>query len=401
MDEAKRVLEPLPYHLALRDYLKETERELWNWFASARARTEYSENLRIELLKATYRLDLEAHPEIAQSLNEAKASLQLEVPVTLYQAQNSPQLNATLYYMPDHAHVVFSGPALSLLNAAELKSLIGHELAHYHLWECEGGEFHIADRLINAVANDPRAAACHEQTARRYQLYTEVFADRGSLRVSEDIHPVIASLVKMETGLSQVSASSYLKQAEEILAGGVATTEGVSHPEAFIRVRALSLWQQQGMESAEAIQAMIEGATALEDLDVIGQQRLTAATRRLLEHLLRPKWFQTPATLGHARLFFPDFRPGNGTEPAELEELKTRDGKLREYLCYVLLDFAHADPELEEAALAATFDVSRQLELDTHFEKLAAKELKMRMRDVRRIKEQAADILAKAEAGGD
>jgi hypothetical protein len=398
VDESANSLEPLTYHVELRDYLKLEERELWNWFASARSKADYAEQLRVQLLKSTYRLDADGHPDLYQSLNEAKQRLGLEIPVTLYQAQNTPELNAVLCYLPGQAHIVFSGPVSTLLKPEELKSVIGHELAHYHLWDTDEGEFHITDRLINAVANDPRSATSHAHTARRYQLYTEIFADRGSLRVTGDTAPVVAGLVKMETGLSHVSAGSYLKQADEIFADGNVSTAGVSHPEAFIRARALALWQQQPATAAPLIQGMIEGITRLDDLDLIGQKRLATATRRLLECLLRPKWFQTPATLGHAKLFFADFQPAL-TQPDSLpEELKFNDAKLHEYLGYLLLDFAKVDPDLEEAPLAAALDLSRQLGFDVPFEKLAAKELKMRVRDVRRIKDEASELLAKAEA---
>jgi hypothetical protein len=401
VDQQANILEPLPYHLELRDYLKSEEGELWNWFASAKAKADYTENLRLELLKSTYRLDLGGHPELHQSLDAAKARLRLDIPVTLYQAQNSPQLNAALFFIPGQGHIVFSGPMFTLLNAEELKSVIGHELAHYQLWERDGGEFHIADRLIQAVASDPRASASHEQTARRYQLYTEIFADCGSLCATGDPNPVVAGLVKIQTGLSQVSAASYLKQAEEIFANGNVATEGLSHPEAFIRARALSLWQERRENAAEQISGMIEGATALEGLDLIGQKRLTVATRHLLEYLLRPKWFQTSATLGHAKLFFADFRPVNGGAPSIPEELKSSDTRLREYICYVLLDFTKADPDLDDMPLAAALELSRQLEMDVQFEKLAVKELNLKARDLRQIKEQAAEMLAKAEAKGE
>src|SRR5260370_5243527 len=110
---------------------------------------------------------------------------------------------------------------------------------------------------------------------------------------------------------------------------------------------------------------MIEGAATLDELDLIGQKQLTSATRRLLQCLLRPKWFQTPATLGHAKLFFDDFRPADSNSPSSVcDELKSSDIKLREYLCYVLLDFAKADPDLDEMPLAAALVLSRQLELD-------------------------------------
>lgn len=371
---------------------------MWNWFASAQAQADYTENLRLELLKATYRLEPADHPELHQNVEQARVRLQLDLPVTLYQAQNSPQPNAALCFVPGEGHIVFSGPLLTLLNAEELKSVIGHELAHHCLWGLHNGEFHIAGRLIQAMASDPRAANSHEQTARRFQLYTEIFADRGSLCVTGDVHPVVASLVKIQTGLAQVSAPAYLKQAEEIFAREKVTTEGLSHPEAFIRARALSLWQDRPLEAAAQISRMIEGEDALSELDVIGQSRLTQHTRRLLEQLLQPKWFQTPAVLGHARLFFDDFRPASSKDLASLAGLRSGDGELREYLGYLLLDFVTADRELDELPLAAALEFSRQLELDTQFEKLAAKELNLKVRDLRKLKEQAPEMLAQAEA---
>ena len=65
------------------------------------------------------------------------------------------------------------------------------------------------------------------------------------------------------------------------------------------------------------------------------------------------------------------------------------------------MDFVTADPELDELPLAAALDVSQRLELEAQFEKLAARELKMKVRDVRRLKEQAAELLAKEEVDGD
>jgi hypothetical protein len=393
----RQALEPMAYHIELRDYLKSQERELWNWFASARSQAAYTENLRLELLKSTYRLDAESHPELYEGLAEAKAWLQLDIPVTIYQAQNSPQPNAALFFIPGEGHIVFSGPVLTLLNPEEIKSVLGHELAHYLLWQWEQGEFHIVDRLIQAVASDPRASSSHEQTARLFQLYTEIFADRGSLCVTNDVHPVVAGLVKIQTGLAQVSAGGYLKQAEEIFANGNIATEGVSHPESFIRARALALWHGQSDEAATQIAKMIEGTVSLDELDLIGQLRQAKNTRHVLERLLQPKWFQTAAVLGHAKLFFPDFQPAVSTDASFLNGLKYGDPKLREYLCYVLLDFVTADKELEDMPLATALTLAQQLDLEATFEKLAAKELKMKVRDVRKLKEQAAEMLARAE----
>lgn len=398
MDCPQNSLEPLPYHLELRDYLKTHEGELWKWFSSAKAKEDYTEHLRLELLKTTYRLDPQGHPELYAAVEEAKRQMRVEIPVTLYQAQNNPHLNATLFYMPGEGHIVFSGPVLSLLNPEELKSVIGHELAHYHLLNRDGSDFHIADRLVHAVGNDPRASSSHEQTARRFQLYTEIFADRGSLCVTDNVEVVVSSLVKLETGLQQVSAAGYLKQADEIFAKGDISTAGVSHPETFIRARSLALWKEEQAAANARIAAMIEGAAAMDELDLLGQLRVTKVTRELMQEFLRPAWFQTPAVLGHARMFFSDFRPPVQPPPLAWEPLAFKDPRLREYFCYVLLDFTKVDPELDDLPLAAALEFSRKLDLDAPFEKIAARELKLKLRDLRKLKENAAERLASAEA---
>src|SRR5882672_162888 len=100
MAEPVAKLEPTPYHRALVDYLRSQEQELWKWFASAQAKKEYTEALRLALLKSTYRLDAEGHPELAQAAEEVKAGLGLDLPVTLYQAQQTHELNAALFFIP-------------------------------------------------------------------------------------------------------------------------------------------------------------------------------------------------------------------------------------------------------------------------------------------------------------
>jgi hypothetical protein len=202
----------------------------------------------------------------------------------------------------------------------------------------------------------------------------------------------------VQTGLAHVSAGSYLKQAEEIFAKRAVSTEGISHPEAFIRARSLALWAGKTGNATDEIATMIEGASGLDELDLIGQKRLMAGTRRLLEDFLRPKWFQTPAVMGHARLFFEDFQPAQASDGSVNSELDLSDAKLREYVSYLLLDFASVDRDLDEMPLAAALELSRKLEIEAEFEKLAARELKMKVRDVRKLKEQAVELLAKAGA---
>ena len=397
MTRSTHPLSPLPYHAELRDYVKDREPDLWRWFASANVQADYAQQLRLDLLKSTYRLDAASHPELYQATDAVRTSLGLDIPITVYQAQQATQPNAALFYIPGEGHLVFAGPALTLLDRQELTSVIGHELAHYHLWSCNDCEFHVTERLIHAVAADPRASFSHVQSARWFQLYTEIFADRGSLHVTGDVRSVVSSLVKMQTGLTHVSADSYLKQADEVFNTSPVRSEGTSHPEDFIRARALALWAERGDAATPLIAEMIEGAATLDELDLVGQARITSATRALLEHFLQPRWLQTDSTLGHARLFFADFQPALRRDPAVLDRLRFTDPSLRHYVCALLSDFAKADPDLDDMPLAAAFELSRQLQMDDVFERLVTKEHRIKVRDLKRLKERAAEMLAGAD----
>jgi len=390
-------LQPLAYQQDIVAYLQETEPELWQWASSVRGRDEFAASIRTEMLKTHYRLDAEGHPDLAERCARVAACLGVTVPVTLYQAAGSVGLNAMLYHSPGEAHIVFSGPILSILQGPELDAVLAHELAHHRLWEMQNGDFLVADRLLLAAANDPRATPSHAQTARRFRLYTEVFADRGALAGCGDLEVAVAALVKTETGLPQVSATSYLRQADEIFSRENATTRGLDHPETYIRARALQLWAAGDPALPDWLSATIEGPLALDSLDLPGQRRATDLTRRFLAELLLPAWFQTTTVLAHARAFFPDFTPARKPDETLVAALRSEDDATREYFCYLLLDFATVDRELEDVPLAAAWQWGERLGINNRLEKLITRELGLGKRQLHKITKDAAAMLAKAE----
>jgi hypothetical protein len=262
----------------------------------------------------------------------------------------------------------------------------------------EDGDFLIADRLLVAAANDTRATVAHSQTARRYRLYTEVFADRGSLAGCGELETAVAALVKTETGFQDVSGASYLRQADEIFSHGDATTQGIDHPETFIRARALRLWSENDAAIDAWLASTIEGPLSVDELDLAGQRRMSQLTRRFLGQILRPHWFQSEPVLAHARAFFPDFAPASKSDDTLIEALNTGDASTREYLSYMLLDFAAVDKDLEDLPLASALDWSDRLGIMDQFEKLAAKELGIGKRQMTKLKKEAAMMLNQAEA---
>ncbi len=75
-----------------------------------------------------------AQAELYAQAEEVVRKLGLDIPVTIYQAQNPQGLNASLAYVPNEAHIVLHGPVCSKLTEAEFRALLAHELSHFLLW---------------------------------------------------------------------------------------------------------------------------------------------------------------------------------------------------------------------------------------------------------------------------
>jgi len=393
-------LKPLPYHEAIRDYLKNEEAEVWRWYASNKVQAEQADAVRFELLKATYRVDRPTQPAVYAAAESVAERLGLAVPITVYQAQNPAGLNASLAYVPDEAHVVLHGPVAVKLAEPELHALLAHELSHLVLWRCGEGDYLIVDQILSALTHDAMAETPHFASARLFQLYNEVFCDRGALAVVRDPLVVVAMLLKVHTQLEDVSAESYLRQAEEVFGKchGEVRSQELTHPEVFIRARAVKLWADGDPQAEAKIREMIEAPPALNELDLLAQARVAGLTRRLIDVLLGPKWMQSEPVLAHARLFFEDYAPPEAAvDDASLaEDLRTGDPPMQEYYCFVLLDFVAADRDLEEMPLAAALALSEKLGLKDRFADIAQRELRLRKKQFEKIDHEKDRLLAEA-----
>lgn len=229
-------------------------------------------------------------------------------------------------------------------------------------------------------------------------MYTEIYADRVALEVTGDLEACVSTLVKVETGLAQVSGASYLKQAEEILGKGDFKSQGISHPELYIRARALALWQEKGDAAEEDVEKWLRGGSDLDSLDWLGQSRLTELSRRFLEQLLRPEWIRTPEILAHAELCFEGIQPASDGDEELAEEIKKQPEAVRELFLWLLADFVAVEPDLEELPLSLALDWSARIEMEARLEEIAKKDLGIKVRDLKRIKKDAAKILMGVKA---
>ncbi|MET3495051.1 SprT-like domain-containing protein [Variovorax boronicumulans] len=386
-------LAPLPYQQALAAHLQANEPEVWRWAASAEAREEHAAAVRADLLRNSYRLDADAHPELHAHCNVAAQRLGLTARITLYQAGDGA-MNAALYFLPGEAHIVLSGPLLERLQGSELQAVLGHELAHHLLWERDGGKYHVVDRILQAAAADSRADASHLHAVRRHGLYTEAFADRGACIACGALEPAVTALVKVQTGLAQVNAASYLRQADEICAAPEVQTRGTSHPEVFVRARALRLWTERQPDADAWLAGALEGPLDMATLDLLGQQRAEALTRETIAQLLQRPFLQSEPLLSHARRFFPNFAPPDKPLPPPAQV----PAGLHDYLASVLVDFVAADADLDDITLAAALGLAEAMGCARQLEERVVKDMRFPKRSLTRVKRDAATLLEKAAA---
>jgi hypothetical protein len=321
--------------------------------------------------------------------------------VTVYQSQSGTGMNASLCYVPGEAHLVLEGPIRTTLSEDELRTILAHELMHYVLWAREDGGLLVADQMLSAMADHSRTEMSHVETARLFRLYLEVHCDRATLAVCPDPLVAVSALIKVQTGLVDVQADSYLRQSEEIFGQSEVKTEGLTHPESFVRARALKLWADRGPDANDEIARMIEGPLDLGRLSLLGQERLTRLTRRVIEEFLSPDWLRTEPLVAHARLFFPDFDPAQRDAAApELAQdaVAKATETTRKYLCYVLLDLATVERSLEDAPLAAAERLAEAFGLADEFLAAAGQELDLSKRALTRLRKESARIVAGAGA---
>jgi hypothetical protein len=398
----------LPYHTAVASHLRTGESALWAWFESDRMSVSYSEKVRLELLKSTYRLTRADQPELYAGADIAAEKLGVDLPVTLYQRQGGADVaNAALIFLPEEAAIMLMGNIGELLNAAEMVALLGHEIAHHRLYTMDGGQYFTAARLLSWCVDQPGCEASFAETDRLFQLHTEIFADMGALHVTGDRDAVIASLIKVTTGLKSVTPSSYLEQTEEILEKYKLGSEGFSHPELFIRAKALDLLAANppGIGQTELL---VRGPIDAKRLDILGQQALSAVSRKLVDRLLAPTFMRNDYTLNLAERYFSGYGEGDAEpidgdnadskrEAAALKaEVAATAKSCHDYFAYLLLDFATVDPECGDAHLAWSLDLAGQIGIFPVYEPIARRELKRKKDELTKLKRGAAQIIEKA-----
>lgn len=356
---------PLPYH---RDVTALLERE--NPVAIGSLRPAPGPELGQLLLRQTYRVDATAHLEVHAAVQRAAEALGVIVPLEVYVDEGGPSTTAELLYVPDRAVLVLGGGTLNLLDADELCAVAGHELAHHVLWSAEGGRYLAAARLLDAAESDARTPSEYLETARRFRLATELYADRGAVLACGSLITTVSGLVKVSTGLAKVDPAAYLRQAAEV--DYSVPSAGTTHPETVLRAWALQEWKERGAGAEPAVAAALGPQLDLATLDVLGQDRLSEVTRSLVWMLVADDAVRSDEAVALAA----GYGVLVGTQSPALTDMPGGlPADTRTYLAAVLLDFATADDDGGLDDLAAVVALARRVGLGPDLLALVAAEL--------------------------
>lgn len=384
---------PLPYHRSVADTL---EREHPASFGALLPQGSTGrDGLDQALLRSTYRLEPASHPEVHEAVGRAADSVGLAVPVEIHADEGQRVPNAELVFVPDRAILLFTGPTLELLDAAELCAVGAHELAHHQLWTAEGGRYLAAARLLDAAEGDARTPSEYLETARRYRLATELYADRAALRATEVLSTAVSGLLKAATGLRRVDPAAYLRQVAEV--DLTSPSAGTTHPETVLRAWALQQWNDDREAAEGRIEAAFAPSLDLNTLDLPGQDRLLTLTRDVvaaaagLEALRSPgvtelaeQYGVTAAGATYARVpssLLPDPLPA----------------ETKRYLATVLADLATADDDSGHETLAVVLAFAHRARLGPELLKLLRTELGLGERERQRISDRADALVAGGE----
>lgn len=370
-----RPLAPLPYHHELREFVERNEPEIWAWSTGGDTDAGADDDTREALLRETYRLSRDGHPEVYADCDRALAILDLEASVTVYQATDGA-MNASMYFVPGEIHLTLFGPVLEKLSQEERLALIGHELAHYRLWHHDEGAFRTLAHIFEHAQAYHEATPSHLESARLLRLHTELYADRGAALVAGSMEPAISTLVKTMTGMAKVDAAEYLKQAAE-LERSAKPSEANSHPETYVRAQALAKWWSCDPEVDDWIEKMLFGPISLERLDLTRQARLTQMTRDFLSHFPEDPELRSDEVLAQIGQYSPERPKDEHDRKPGAPAWDEIDDSVREFLTAVIFDIAMADRDVRDEILAAGVVEARAFGGTAIFEKALAKDLKI------------------------
>ena len=219
-------------------------------------------SLRLSYLSTSVRVSETQFRDLFDYVRDASYILDLEDVPELYVTQNP--VASAMAIGSDRPFIVVSSGMVDLMDAEELRFVVGHEVGHVLSGHAVYRTMLVSlTRLALRVAWFPigyiglRAIVMGLE---EWQRKSELSCDRAGLLASQDPEAAQRALMKMAGGsrLAEMSAAAFLQQAREYESAGDARDGvlklinllGSSHPAAVVRVAELDRWASNGRYQA-------------------------------------------------------------------------------------------------------------------------------------------------------
>jgi Zn-dependent protease with chaperone function len=211
-----------------------------------------------ELIKHAQPVTPEAMPNLSALVEECASRLGVNAIKTYVAPLN--QLNAYTFGISDPKVVVVYAPLLKLMDADELRFVVGHELGHVrlgHTW---------LNSIIGGMAGIPSpffAAAILHIAFRWWNRACEFSADRAGLLACGNPQKAISALVRIATGTASRHPMAIEQGVQKLEAEDDDVTNLVgelfaSHPMMARRIESLRRWAAS--PEYQRLQAMVNSA---------------------------------------------------------------------------------------------------------------------------------------------
>lgn len=345
---------------------------------------------RRRLLATSVRLSRNMAPWLHEMADDCMQKLDVTIPLELY-VYASPTYNAACVKPEDgRLFIMFSSSLLESFEGAELKFVVGHEIAHY----LYGHHDIPIGYLLNGRAKPSPKLALQLTT---WSRYAEISADRAGAHCAQDPIGVARALFKLASGLSsklvQFNIEEFMEQVDEMQVEDAEPGQGapqedwfMTHPFSPLRVRALRLYDasvlaKKGGTSVDELEAGVQVLmTIMEPNYLEGRTDDAEAMRRLL--------FAAALSVANANgkisdkeiaVFEKFFGKRTFSEDLNLErleaDLKDRIDQVkasatiaqRMQIVRDLCTVARADKKVTNAELKVISSIAKDLEVPSHF----------------------------------
>lgn len=212
------------------------------------------------LMERAFAVDSQRSPDLARLANECRARIQ-PGPVDIF-VTRSRELNAYTFGLSDIKAVVLYSSLLQVMDADELRFILGHELGHVRLGHTR------LNSLVGGLAGIPSSSAVSMLLGMAFLGWNracEYSADRAGLLACGRPEKAVSALVKLvagpegmnRPGLEERMAVAYrqIDAEDDTPLGGLYETLG-SHPLLIKRINHLRQWAAS--EEYRRLQARVD-----------------------------------------------------------------------------------------------------------------------------------------------